>query len=398
MSIKFCVAHQRVLSAACILSILGFSGSLRAAPWDPAATEYSGRRGRTIYVSKVGDNSDGSSWQKAFHTIQAALSAVPDDQGGHRVIVRPDRYLEQNVHTTHRGAAGSYNLLQVDFDGSLGSGATGYALLDASDPIRGHTTDFAGSYIANSFLQSNDASGEVWDRWILRHIYAAGGDAGVYWDIRGDFGKEPEPLTIVVEDCVGIGRAFGGGVAGHITPRADEPVVFRRCWLCALDWFGDAAAAYVRAHNRAMPESPDAVFEDCTLVSPDNVLKSGNPGLHGYTRVRFENCRLISLNFAMPGLATPVPETAKTGPAYGTGIIRSFLKGECLQVELQDCQMMGLKVFHSGDGKTIPYSIKGDVSAYIHAALEVPEGFTRIGPWPARLFEAVSPPTNRFNQ
>ena len=35
--------------------------------------------GRTIYVSKLGDNSDGSSWAKAFHTIQAALQAVPDD-------------------------------------------------------------------------------------------------------------------------------------------------------------------------------------------------------------------------------------------------------------------------------------------------------------------------------
>jgi len=29
--------------------------------------------GRTLYVSKLGDNSDGSSWSKAFTTVQAAL-------------------------------------------------------------------------------------------------------------------------------------------------------------------------------------------------------------------------------------------------------------------------------------------------------------------------------------
>ena len=364
-------------------------GSLHAAPWDPAATDYAGRKGTTIYVSKRGDNTDGTSWEKAFHTVQKGMSAVPDDQGGHRVIIRPDTYLEQNIYATHKGAAGAYNVLQADFDGSLGSGATGYAVFDASHPTRGHTTDIAGPYIANSFLQSRDASGEIWDRWIVRHVYAAGGDAGVFWDIRF---RKAEPLTIVVEDCVGIGRAFGGGVAGHIMPRADEPVVFRRCWLCTLDWIGDAAAAYVRAHNRAMPKSSDAIFEDCTLVSPDNVFQAGNPGLHGYTRVRFKNCRMISLNFAMPGVATPAPETTRTGAAYGTGIIRSFLKGEYLNVELQDCQMMGFKVFHSGDGNAIPYSTKGQVSAYIHAALEVPEGFSRMGPWPAKLFEGISPP------
>ena len=37
---------------------------------------------RTLYVSKLGDNSDGLSWAKAFRTIQAALDAVPDDHGG----------------------------------------------------------------------------------------------------------------------------------------------------------------------------------------------------------------------------------------------------------------------------------------------------------------------------
>ena len=30
------------------------------------------RNGATLHVSKRGDNSDGSSWAKAFHTIQQA--------------------------------------------------------------------------------------------------------------------------------------------------------------------------------------------------------------------------------------------------------------------------------------------------------------------------------------
>ena len=90
-----------------------------------------------LYVSKLGDNSDGSSWQKAFHTIQQALLAVPDPNGGHRVIVRPDTYLEANLYPLHRGAAGAYNELVGDFDGRLGSGTSGWAVLDSGDPQKG---------------------------------------------------------------------------------------------------------------------------------------------------------------------------------------------------------------------------------------------------------------------
>ena len=63
------------------------------------------RTGVTLHVSKRGDNSDGSSWAKAFHTIQAALLAVPDDRGGHRILVRPDTYVEANLYPAHKGAA-----------------------------------------------------------------------------------------------------------------------------------------------------------------------------------------------------------------------------------------------------------------------------------------------------
>ena len=91
----------------------------------------------TFYVSKLGDNSDGASWQTAFHSVQAALSAVPDDQGGHRVIVRPDTYMEANMLPSQGGARGAYKELIGDFDGSLGSGTTGHVVLEAGGPRKG---------------------------------------------------------------------------------------------------------------------------------------------------------------------------------------------------------------------------------------------------------------------
>ena len=121
MKVLFSRWFVAVLSMALLASSL-FSGGLRAATWDPTATDYTGHKGKTIYVSKKGDNSDGSSWQKGFHTIQQGLAAIPDKQGGYRVIVRPDTYVEANLAPAFAGAAGSYNAMIGDFDGSLGSG------------------------------------------------------------------------------------------------------------------------------------------------------------------------------------------------------------------------------------------------------------------------------------
>jgi len=39
---------------------LGVAATPSAETFDPSSADYSGRRGKTIYVSKVGDNSDGS--------------------------------------------------------------------------------------------------------------------------------------------------------------------------------------------------------------------------------------------------------------------------------------------------------------------------------------------------
>jgi len=71
--------------------------------------------GLTLYVSKLGDNSDGRSWRTAFKTIQAALDAIPDDKGGHRVIIRPDTYAEANLDSKHKGAVGAYNTIEGDW-------------------------------------------------------------------------------------------------------------------------------------------------------------------------------------------------------------------------------------------------------------------------------------------
>ena len=43
-----------------------------------SATETSAPHQTPFYVSKLGNNSDGSSWINAFSTIQKALDAIPD--------------------------------------------------------------------------------------------------------------------------------------------------------------------------------------------------------------------------------------------------------------------------------------------------------------------------------
>ncbi|HOJ59529.1 MAG TPA: hypothetical protein PK878_04525 [bacterium] len=331
---------------------------------------YITKAGCVIYVSKLGDDSDGSSWAKAFHTIQRALDAVPDDQGGHRIIVRPDTYMEANLSPAYKGAKGNYNQLLADFDGAWGSGAAGYAVLDCGDPHKGFkSVDWWSNFKANP-----DFSGVAWDRWRIRHVYATGGDAGLFWDLP----PKLEPFTIVVEDSVGIGRAFGGGAANFIA-RPDEPVIFRRCHLWSLDWWGDAGGAYIRAENKTTPDFPDVTFEDCVLVGPDNALQAGNPGYEGYTRVKLHGCRLISLNFSQPR-GTP-----------STGIINSKIKGQWLHVDLEDCLLMGYKVFGAGEGE-IRYSTTPPVSAYVQFEQEVPAGMRRLGHWPVQVFEDVVPP------
>ena len=342
--------------------------------------------GQHLYVSKLGDNSDGSSWSKAFRTVQAALNAVPDAKGGHCIIIRPDTYMEANLFAAQKGAAGAYNQLIGDTDGSLGSGTSGWVILDAGDAEKGFKSyDWWSSIRAYKRGWSKEHKAETfsaigWDRWKFQNLYATGGDAGLFFDLV----DTAEPFTVVVEDCVSIGRAFGGGVA-NILSRPDEPCVFRRCKLWCLDWWGDAAGAYVRAEHPEMPAHPDVVFEDCTLTGPDNALQAGNPGFAGFTRVKLKNCRLVALNFSQP----------QGKPS--TGVIFSTIEGRFLHVDIEDSTLMGCKIFGAGKGD-VSYTTTGDVKAYVQFNQDVPKGMPRLGHWPADVFQTIlpaAPPANR---
>lgn len=386
-------------ACACLLG----SAALPAESFDPAAKDYTGRTGVRIYVSKTGDNSDGSSWSKAFHTIQAALSAVPDDKGGHMVIVRPDTYEEANLYPAFKGAKGAYNVLAGDFDGRYGSGATGWVVQDSGAPpvlLRKHPTQwmwqtYEGDPSKQWGLKSIDwwgptkcdqtFSGERFDRWIFRNIYSAGSEGGIGWDMTCSKGVE---FSALAEDCVGTGRFCGACAGGH-TGRPGEPVTFRRCYFMCFDWWGDAAGVYVRAENPEKRDGYDAVLEDCTIAGPDNALQAGNPGFDGYTRVLIKGCRLFSLNFSQPG-GQP-----------STGIIYHTLNGSLLHVDLEDTILVGYKVFGSGgqqygcplrpEGGPVSYSVKGKVQAYVQFEQDVPEGIERLRYWPVEAFNSLMP-------
>lgn len=376
--------------------------SAAAAPSAPLPdfAQSSGRTGVTLYVSKLGNNTDGLSWANAFTTIQAALLAAPDGDGGHRVLVRPDTYMEANLYPSFRGAPGAYNLLEGDFEGRYGSGTNGWVVIDSGVPDVVVRTDPSGLGGNPGFIVSPGGpekglksvdwwgpwrcdptySADIWDRWAFRFIYATGAEGGMGWDMTTSFGAE---FSVVVEDCVGIGRAFGGIVGGYVS-RSAEPVIYRRCNLWSLDWWGDAAAMYVRAEHKDMPHHPDAILEDCTLVGPQCSLKVGNPGYEGSTRVQLKGCRLVTLNFSQPQ-GTPTD-----------GIIQSVIDGKYLHVDLEDCTLMGYKVFgvrkNPETVDAITYTTKGSVRAYVQYRQETPPGFHRLEAWPSDIFASIAPP------
>ncbi len=348
-----------------------------------------------IYVSKLGDNSNGCCWSKAFHSIQQALLAVPDNRGGHRIIVRPDSYYEANLYTERQGAAGAYNELIGDFDGSLGSGTCGWVVIDAGDPDLGFKSyDWWGTIRAYLKGWSTEHAAEnfssiCWDRWSFRRLYVSGGDAGLFFD--GVHRKEP--FSVLVEDCISIGRAFGGGVAGVLS-RPKEPTTFRRCKLYALDYIGDTAAAYIRVENDEMPEQPDVILEDCVMTAPQACVKSTNYRILSYTWTKLKRCKLIQMNFSQPEMAGPNGQP----PA---GIITSVQRGDRMKVSFEDCVIMGYRAFgvmvETETSKDIQYETVGNCRAYLQFKQDLPQGFHRLGHWPVDVFAAIAPPaTDNF--
>ena len=206
----------------------------------------------------------------------------------------------------------------------------------------------------------------------------AGGDAGLFWDLTD---KSGEGFTVVVEDCVGTGRAFGGGVV-YPTVRQNEPSVFRRCYFLALDWVGDTAAVLVGGWEKSMPEHPHAVFEDCTLVHPDNAVALSYAS--HCARAKFIGCRMIVLNFTQPEMG---------GQSTGIVCTQGHAPTGRLHVDLEDCILAGYSVFTPGpDSEAVSYTTKGKVQAYVQFKQPVPEGFERLGRWPAELFSRMAPP------
>jgi hypothetical protein len=324
---------------------------------------------------------------------------VPDNAGGHRIVIRPDTYAEANLDSKHKGAAGAYNVIEGDWDGRLGSGTNGWVVIDSGAPrvvVRtnpnaptGNPTFMVvpdGDPDAETGLKSVDwwgpwrcdpaYSADGWDRWTFRRLYCTGSEGGVGWDLTCHAGAE---FSAIVEDCVGLGRFAGACVIAHVG-RPAEPVNFRRCYFMCLDVWGDAGAVYIRAHNKEMPGTPDAVFEDCTLVGPDNALQVGYPKFEGYTRVRFTNSRLIVLNFSQPH---GVPST---------GAVYSDLAGKFLHVDFDNCTVMGYRVLGARNDDLFSYTTTGTNRAYVQYRQPVPAGFERLRFWPVEVFDELLPP------
>lgn len=346
--------------------------------------------GVTLYVSKLGDDGDGRSWPHAFRTLQKALDAVPDAQGGHRIIIRPDTYVEANLSPRHPGAEGAYNELIGDFDGRLGSGASGWCVIDSGDGEKGFKSwDWWGPIRASDKYWPTGNNHEtfsslIWDRWRLRHLYTAGGDAGLFWDLTN---KSGEGFTVIVEDCVGTGRAFGGGVV-YPRVRPGEPSVFRRCYFLALDWVGDTAAVLLGGTETSMPDAPHVVFQDCTLVHPDNAVALSYAS--ACARARFENCRLIVLNFTQPEMG---------GKSTGILCTQGHKPEGKLHLDLADNTLAGFSLTTPGeDGKALSFSLEGTNRAYVQFKMPVPAGFERVGPWPTELFAHLAPPPAKPGQ
>ena len=86
-----------------------------------------------------------------------------------------------------------------------------------------------------------------------------------------------------------------------------------------------------------------------------------------------------------------------------TGIISSNVaKPEQVHVDLEDCTLMGYKVFGTcnaainkvegrGTGE-VRYTTKGKVRAYVQYRQSVPPGFARLNLWPADVFDWIAPP------
>ena len=133
-----------------------------------------------------------------------------------------------------------------------------------------------------------------------------------------------------------------------------------------------------------MPEYPHLILEDCTLVHPDNALAISFAS--HCARVKLIGCRLMTLNFTQFELG---------GDKIATGIICTHNHSPTgrLHVDLEDCILAGYSLFTpTEDSKVVTYTTEGKVQVYVHYRKPVPDGFERLGVWPAELYDRLAPP------
>ncbi|MBO7678226.1 MAG: hypothetical protein J6S75_01010, partial [Thermoguttaceae bacterium] len=101
----------------------------------------------------------------------------------------------------------------------------------------------------------------------------------------------------------------------------------------------------------------------------------------GSTHVALKNCRLLVMNFTQPAGNPPC-----------TGIIRTPNDGARYQVDLEDCLLMGCKVFSDEKPTPLQCTLKGKNFAYVQFNNPVPEGMIPMKGWPVELFRYMAPP------
>ena len=262
------------------------------------------RQGVTLYVSKLGDNSDGSSWANAFTTIQAALDAVPDDQGGHRIVVRPDTYFEANLFAAHKGAPGAYNELIGDARrrARLRHQRLGRHRLRRPRPEGLQELRLVG-HRSRAYYQGLVAGAHR--AHLLRHRL---GPLAPARPLRHRRRRRPllrrhRPGRAVQRRRRGL-RQHRPGLRrrrGELPVAPDEPITFRRCHLWALDWWGDTAGRLrprrEPGHARAARRRLRGLHRSSARSARSRPATSASTPSPAFGSSR---CRLVALNFSQP--------------------------------------------------------------------------------------------------
>ena len=175
-------------------------------------------------------------------------------------------------------------------------------MIDSGDAAKGFKSyDWWGTIRATAAGMESGAQGtdifrrSLWDRWILRNFYVTGGGCRPFLGLH-------EPGR-AIHDCRGRLREHRTRVRRW---RGQLPVALRR--TDHVPPLQAVVAGRVGRHGRTLhsrgkpglPDRPDVVVEDCTLISPQCAMKGGNYGFHTYMRIRANRCRFITLNFSQP--------------------------------------------------------------------------------------------------